>query len=76
MKVDLILDYSQVVSLHNAKVLALLQSIYPDKRLNSISTGWRESNQYILKARGLCGDVVVGWIGIHHPGLAGTILLR
>lgn len=46
--------------LDNEDILELLNDI---TRLNlySVSIAWRESSDYVLKAKGSCGDVIVTW---------------
>ena len=41
--------------------LELLQQEYPNYRLYSVSTSWHKDNQYICKAKGTLGDVIIGW---------------
>lgn len=41
--------------------LELLQNEYPNYDLYSVSTSWLMDNQYICKAKGVFGDVIIGW---------------
>lgn len=58
---DLTLDREELLSMSNENILGALKQMYPHRNLYSISTGWRESERYILKARGTGGDLIVGW---------------
>lgn len=58
---DLKLDYEELLLMTDDNILKALQIMYPKRKLYSISLGWRESKNYILKAKGVNGDVVVGW---------------
>jgi hypothetical protein len=44
------------------RLLKALQTLFPTMDLYSISTGWLESREYIAKARGTAGDVIVLWM--------------
>lgn len=70
---DLILDREELLAMSNKNILKALQDMYPARKLYSISTGWRESKEYILKARGTGGDLIVGW-GERKAGISGKIL--
>lgn len=61
MSFDLIYSYDLMNKWTNEEVLTYLQKIFPERLLYSISLGWRDNRKYILKARGLAGDVIVGW---------------
>lgn len=58
---DLKLDHEELLLMSNDNILRALQLLYPKRKLYTISLGWRESKNYILKAKGTDGDVVVGW---------------
>lgn len=58
---DLILDYEELLLMTDDNILKALQTLYPKRKLYSISLGWRQSKDYILKAKGTGGDVVIGW---------------
>ena len=60
MDYDEIRDKAKLARLSNDEVLELVQQEFPEKALYSISTGWRHGD-YILKARGLQGDAIIGW---------------
>ena len=59
---DLIIDYQMAVCLGPAKLLQLLQAMYPERELYSISTGFMESPRYVAKACGVKGDALIGWL--------------
>ncbi len=56
------LNYSQAKTLSDDQILKTLKGLYPHLSLYSVSTGWRESKEYILKARGSDGDMIVSWM--------------
>ena len=58
---DLKLDYEELLLTTNDNILKALQILYPKRKLYAISLGWRESKDYILKAKGTGGDIVIGW---------------
>ena len=55
------MSHSTAKSLDNKAMFDTLDSIYPERELYSMSLDWRKDKQYILKARGVKGDVIVGW---------------
>lgn len=55
------LNYEETQKLTNEQVLKLLKDKYPVYELYNISLGWRENRKYILKAKGVYGDVIVNW---------------
>lgn len=59
---DLKLDHEELLLMSDDNILKTLQTMYPKRKLYTISLGWRESKDYILKAKGNGGDVIVGWI--------------
>lgn len=61
MKYNLYTNWDQMNKRTNEEVLSLLQKLFPKHQLYNISLGWREDRKYILKAKGLLGDVIVGW---------------
>lgn len=58
---DLIWNYEDTLKLSNDEVFERLSQTFPNYNLYDMSLGWRESSEYILKAKGACGDVIVGW---------------
>ncbi|MBT2696327.1 hypothetical protein J7E79_02610 [Bacillus sp. ISL-40] len=46
--------------------LETFQKDYEPYKLYSCSTYWYDDSQYICKFRGVYGDVVIGWDGIHN----------
>lgn len=42
--------------------LNYLNDQYPNYDLGGFSTSWEESPEYICKARGKYGDVIIGWM--------------
>lgn len=59
---DRLLNHENLKKLSNEKVFEVLCKLYPNHELFNISLGWRESKEYILKAKGGQGDVIIGWI--------------
>jgi len=62
----MIMAHSTAKSLDNKAMFDTLDSIYPERQLYSMSLDWRKDKQYILKARGVKGDVIVGWEEIEY----------
>jgi len=58
---DMLMAHSHAKSLDNKAMFDTLDSIYPERELYSMSLDWRKDKQYILKAKGVKGDVLVGW---------------
>jgi len=58
---DMLMSHSHAKSLDNKAMFDTLDSIYPERELYSMSLDWRKDKQYILKAKGAKGDVLVGW---------------
>lgn len=48
------------LKLTNEEIIELLNSI-TQLDLYSMSLDWRESDEYILKCKGVHGDVIVNW---------------
>lgn len=63
---DLEMDYDLAVAMGPGKLLELLQRLYPERDLYSISLGFLQSRRYIAKARGTGGDVIVSWSSSMH----------
>jgi len=59
-KMDYIFNRDTFLKLTNQEILDLLNSITKFD-LYSLSTGWRESAEFILKGKGAKGDVIIGW---------------
>jgi hypothetical protein len=67
---DLIANRKDFLKLSDEQVNSALCSIFPERKLYSHSIDWRKSDEYILKARGTGGDVIVGWereVEKHEP---------
>lgn len=45
--------------------LAHFQNKYPKRRLYSCSKDWYKDEKYICKVKGVRGDILIGWYGIH-----------
>jgi hypothetical protein len=58
---DLVWKWKETIKLTNSEIMDRLNLLAPDFELYSLSLGWRESSNYILKARGVYGDIVVYW---------------
>ncbi|WP_243299155.1 hypothetical protein [Bacillus litorisediminis] len=41
--------------------LNTLQNQYPDRELYKVSMDWYDDMKYICKAKGVMGDVIIGW---------------
>lgn len=41
--------------------MGFLSGKFPSYQLYGCSKDWYDSKQYICKARGTCGDIIVGW---------------
>lgn len=58
-------DYNELKETANNEghdlIMSVLNDTFPERNLYSFSTGWELSDEYILKARGTNGDVIVGW---------------
>lgn len=52
---------SYVESEGYAGFLNSLNAQYPNHNLYQVSTAWYENPEYICKAKGRNGDVVIGW---------------
>jgi hypothetical protein len=60
---DLLLDRHKLLPISNERILGILKTMYPDFGLYSLpSLDWRTTANYIAKARGKYGDVVISWI--------------
>ena len=58
---DLIANRNDFLKLSDEQVNSVLCNIFPERKLYSHSADWRKSDEFILKARGTGGDVVIGW---------------
>ena len=58
---DIIMPYPVAVVLGAKGLLELLQLAYPEFELFGISVDWQKSREYIAKARGTGGDIVIYW---------------
>ena len=54
----------------------ILSSLFPHKQLFDHSTGWRESENFIMKAKGANGDAIIGWVGVHDEGKIANGIFR
>jgi len=57
----MIMKHSDTKRLDNEEMFGVINSIYPDRELYSMSLDWRDNKQYVLKVKGIKGDVLVGW---------------
>lgn len=57
---DFTFNRNTFLKLSNEEIMELLEDI-TGFNLFSVSTPWRESAEYILKAKGTKGDVIVMW---------------
>ena len=60
MLINMIIDYNYLNNKTDEEVAETLCEKLQDD-IYSFSTGWRESNKYILKAYGQHGDYIVDW---------------
>ena len=58
---DMIMKHEDAKRLDNEAMFGVINSIYPDRELYSMSLDWRDNKQYVLKVKGVKGDVLVGW---------------
>ena len=62
MHYDAIVNRSEWLPLTPEQVYKRLEDMFPEKELFYHSEPyWRESEDYILKAKGCVGDVIIGW---------------
>jgi len=61
MLFDVIANRSEFLALSDPEVHETLSIMFPERRLYSHSIDWRKSEEYILKAKGGDGDIIVGW---------------
>lgn len=64
MLFDVIANRSEFLKLSDPEVHETLSSMFPERNLYSHSIDWRKSEEFILKARGVREDVIVGWENI------------
>ena len=61
---DLIMDYSECFNFVEEygmdAFLEKLNDLFPNRKLYTFTTAWLEDRNYICKARGLHGDVLIG----------------
>lgn len=60
--VDIKMKYEDAIKLGFEDMLNFLNTAYPERKLYSISKDWFYDNQYIAKAKGISGDVVISWL--------------
>ena len=58
---EITMDYEKTKELGIQKLLEFLDALVPHIKIYSISLGWMESKEYIAKARGSYGDVIINW---------------
>lgn len=58
---DLVFTRQELLILKDDQIIKILNRIYPKKKIFSISSDWRYSWRYILKAKGIYGDLIIGW---------------
>lgn len=58
---DIKMNYEDAIELGFDGMLNLLKEAYPKYQLYCISTDWFYNRQFIAKAKGINGDVIVGW---------------
>jgi len=58
---DVIANRNEFLALSDPEVHETLSNMFPDHNLYCHSQDWRKSEEYILKAKGGRGDVLVGW---------------
>jgi hypothetical protein len=62
---DILMNYDYAVMIVDSKgweaFFQLLKNMYPSYHLYQVSKDWYEDDQYICKAKGARGDVVIGW---------------
>jgi len=63
---DMVVRHSDFSKYSNEGILNALDILYPERDLYSLSLDWRKDPQYIMKARGVYGDVLVGWSEVDY----------
>lgn len=58
---DIRMDWEKTRELGPDSLLKFLQAMVPHFGLCSISVDWMKTKEYIAKARGVHGDVVISW---------------
>jgi len=62
---DILMNYDYAVNIVNSQgwdaFFKMLQEMFKDFKLYTVSMSWYESDEYICKAKGTKGDVVVYW---------------
>lgn len=59
---DALLKREEIKEMKDKELNKLLNMLFPGRKLYSHSLDWRNSMEYILKAKGRYGDVIVGWL--------------
>ena len=55
-------DTKEIVDIYGwDTLLDKLNGDFPGRSLYSVSTDWHNDSQYLCKARGSKGDVIIGW---------------
>lgn len=61
----ILMNYDYAVSIVDSQgwegFFEYLQNLYPDFHLYQVSKAWYEDDQYICKAKGGKGDVIIDW---------------
>ena len=50
---DMIMKHADAKRLDNEAMFGVINSIYPDRELYSMSLDWRKNKQYVLKVKGV-----------------------
>lgn len=58
---DKVMLHHEAVLLGREKLLQVLKEEFPERGLYHLSQDWVKSMDFIAKARGTDGDVVIGW---------------
>lgn len=58
---EIAMDYEKTKKIGIQKLLEFLDALVPHFEIYSISLGWLESKEYIAKAKGFYGDVIINW---------------
>lgn len=58
---DIIMSWEKHRNISPQVMLDRLKTKYPERELYCVSLDWKRSKEFICKARGVKGDVIVGW---------------
>lgn len=56
-----VFNYEIAKTIDDENLYKILCKLYPDYDLYNMSTAWRTDREYILKAKGAYGDVIITW---------------